>query len=61
MVLRFTCPMFGLSASPFVHGGTIKHHLERYEKDQSETVMVLKQSMYVDDVIGGGDNTESAK
>ena len=61
MVLRFTRLMIGLSASPFVHGSTMKHHLERYKKDQPETVMVLKQSMYDDDVIGGGDNTEYAK
>ena len=53
--------MFGLSPSPFVLEGTIKHRLEWYEKDQPETVMELKQSMYIDDVIGGGDNMKSAK
>ena len=35
--------------------------MEQYEKDQPETLMELKQSMYVDDVIGGGDNMECAK
>ena len=61
VVLGFTRLMFGLSPSPFVLEGTIKHHLGWYEKEQSETVIELKQSMYVDDLIGGGDNTESAK
>ena len=61
MVLRFTRLMLGLSLSPFVLEGTIKHHLERYLKDQPETIMELKQSMYVDDVIGGGDSMESTK
>ena len=61
VVLRFTRLIFGLSPSPFVLEGTIKHHLEQYEKDQPETVMELKQSMYVDDVIGTGDSMESAK
>ena len=61
VVLVFTRLMFGLSASPFVLEGTIKHHLGWYEKEQPETVIELKQSMYVDDLIGGGDNTESAK
>ena len=61
VVLRFTRLMFGLSLSPFVLEGTIKHHSERYEKGQPETVMDLKQNMYVDGVIEGGDNMESAK
>ena len=37
VVLRFTRLMFGLSPSPFVPKDTIKHHLERCEKDQPET------------------------
>ena len=61
VVLRFTRLMFGLSLSPFVLEGTIKHHSERYEKGQPETVMDLKQNMYVDGVIEEGDNMESAK
>ena len=61
VALRFTRLMFGLLPSPFVLEGTIKHYLDRYEKSQPETVMELKQSMYVDDMIKGGDNMESAK
>ena len=53
--------MFRLSPSPFVLEGTIKYHLDWYDKDKLETVMELNQSMYVDDVIGGGDNMEPAK
>ena len=53
--------MFGLSRSPLVFKGTIKHHLEWYEQDQPQTVLELKQSMYLDDVIGRGDNMESTK
>ena len=53
--------MFGLSSSPFVLEGIIKHHLQRNEQDQPQTVMELKQSMYVDDVIGRVENVEPAK
>ena len=60
VILRFTCLMFGLSPSPFVLEGTTKHHLRWCKKEQPETVIELKQSMYVDDLIGGGGNTESA-
>ena len=60
VLLRFTRLMFGLSPSPFVLEGTIKHDLERYKQEQPQTVMELKQSMYVDNVIGEiGDNVES--
>ena len=56
--MLFTGLMFGLSPSPFELEGTIKYHLERYEQDQPQTIIELKQNMYVDDVIGGGDNVE---
>ena len=42
--------MFGLSPSPFELEDTIKNHLEWYKKDQTETVMELKQNIYVGDV-----------
>ena len=60
VALRFTRLMFGFSLSLFVLGA-IKHHLERYEQDQPQTVTGLKQNMHVDNMIGGGDNVESAK
>ena len=45
VLLRFTRLMFGLSPSPFVLEGTIKHNLERYKQEQPQTVMELKQSI----------------
>ena len=59
--MRFTRIMFGISPLLFVLERTIKHHLERNEQDQSQTVMELKQSMYFDDMIGVGDNVECSK
>ena len=60
VILRFTCLMFGLSPSPFVLEGTIKHHLERYEQDQPQAVAKLKKNVCWWRV-GEGDNVESAK
>ena len=37
----------------------VKHHLEQYKQSQSQTVMDLKESMYNDDVIKGGENVSS--
>ena len=42
VVLRFTCLIFGHLLSPFVLKDTIKHHLERYEQGQAQTVMELQ-------------------
>ena len=60
VVEQFT-RLFRLSSSPSALEGIIKYHLGQYEKYQLEAVMELKQSMYVDDVIGGRDNMGSAK
>ena len=59
VVLQLTCLMFELSPSPIELKGTTKPHLEWYKKYQPKTVMWLRKSMH--DVIGGGDNMESAK
>ena len=53
VVPQFTRLMFGLSSLPFVLKTTQKHHLEQSKKNQSQTVVDLKQNMYVDDVIQG--------
>lgn len=48
--------MFGVSASPFLLNATIQYHLDCYAAAQPEVVRLLKQSMYVDDVICGADS-----
>ena len=42
VVLPFICLIFGHLLSPFVLEDTIKHHLERYEEGQAQTVMELQ-------------------
>ena len=57
VALRFTRVEFGVSASPFLLNATIKHHVENYT---SQLVRDLLRSIYVDDIIFGADNDESA-
>ena len=49
-VLRFTRVMFGVTASPFLLGGTIHHHLLKYDKEDPEFVHLMLESLYVDDM-----------
>lgn len=51
---RFTRALFGLTCSPFLLGGVIKHHLEAWEKRHPEIVKQLTEGLYVDDLITGG-------
>ena len=40
---------------------TIKQNLNQYQQDQPQIVLDFKQSIYVDNLIDGGDNVGSAK
>ena len=58
---RFTRALFGLVQSPFTLGGTLTVHLgsckERYPIEVDE----ILRSLYVDDVISGGNNVSEVK
>ena len=36
--LRFTCANFGEGSSPYILGGTVEHHLKKYEDDDRAIV-----------------------
>ena len=59
-VLRFTRALFGLAPSPFLLGGVIQHHLENYRTVYPEIVAEIEKSLYVDDLISGGENETNA-
>ena len=56
-VYRFTRVPFGTGASSFLLNATVRHHLEKVVEDQSLLQLLLK-SLYVDDVLTGGDTVE---
>ncbi len=59
-VLRFTRVMFGVSSSPFLLNATIDHHLKSFSFAKPELVKTLVQSIYVDNVIAGATDEDSA-
>ena len=56
-VYRFTRVPFGTGPSPFLLNATLQHHLESVVKDE-ELLWLLLRSLYVDDVLTGGETTE---
>ena len=52
---RFTRVTFGATSSPYILGATIQKHLEGFESIYPETVQILRDDTYVDDIQGGGD------
>ena len=59
-VLRFTRVVFGVSSSPFLLNATIDHHLKTFSSTNPELVETLSKSIYVDDVIAGAADEDSA-
>ncbi|GAA6071844.1 uncharacterized protein LOC112140627 [Tachysurus ichikawai] len=48
--MRMNRVVFGVASSPFLLAATIRN-LKQYESEQPETVAVLRESLYVDDLI----------
>lgn len=59
--LRFTRALFGLASSPFLLGGVIKHHLNLTPSEKREQVEEIERSLYVDDILSGGQTVEEVK
>eukprot|EP00794_Sanderia_malayensis_P006668 gene6668-biopygen5443 len=59
--LRFTRVIFGSGPSPFLLGATIREHLESYRVADPEFVALVLRSLFVDDFVSGGKNTEEVK
>lgn len=60
-VLRFTRVLFGLVSSPFLLGGVLEAHLDQWEKIAPKAAAELRKSLYVDDIITGGNTIQEAK
>ena len=59
--LRFCRVAFGLNCSPFLLGGTLHHHITNYKFDDPKFAEELLKSIYVDDLINGGENQYRAQ
>ena len=60
-ILCFTRVLFGLAPSPFLLGGVIEAHLDAWEEREPEIVAELRRSLYVDDLLTGGQTTSHAQ
>ena len=52
---RFTRAIFGAGPSPYILGGTVRYRMEQYKAIDLEFVEDIKESLYVDDYVSGGD------
>lgn len=50
VTLRITRVVFGVTASPFLLNGTIKHHIKKYRQEDPEFVQQFFGAIYVDDL-----------
>ncbi len=53
--------LFGLVSSPFLLGGVLEAHLDHWTNKAPAAVDALKRSLYVDDIISGGNTVEEAR
>lgn len=58
--LRFTRLVFGLRPSPAMLGSTIRHHLDKQKEFDPQLIELLKNSLYVDDLVTGAANDQEA-
>ena len=56
---RFTRALFGMTCSPFLLGGVINEHLRRWETKYPNLVKEIRDGLYVDDLMTGGESVET--
>ena len=55
---RFARIPFGAEASPFMFGATLEHHYDKQSDAVSETVNILRENTYVDNLMMTGTQVE---
>ena len=60
LILRFIGVVFRLNCSPFILGGTLEHHISKYQFDDPYLAKKFLESIYVDDVIDGAETPMKA-
>ena len=58
---RFTRALFGLAPSPFLLNGVLAAHLDAWEERCPDVVAELRKSLYVDDLLTGGQTVTQAR
>ena len=60
IMMRFAWVLFGVNCGPFLLGGTVEHHLKKFEAIDPEFVVKFLESLYVDDSVNGADTLEAS-
>ena len=60
VVKRFNRVVFGVTSSPFLLNGTVRHHVTSYESEDPQFVKEFLSSLYVEDFNGGKDSVSEA-
>ena len=61
VVYRFLRVVFGVTSSPFLLNGTIRHHFNKYLDRERNVVERVGEDLYVDDLVSGCKNREEGK
>ena len=61
IIYRFLRVIFGLTISPFLLNGTMRHHLNKYIESERTVVKRIKDDLYVNDLVSGGDSVDTTK
>ena len=61
VIYRVTRALFGLGPSPFLLGGTLEQHLEKFATQYPDQVREIREGMYVDDINLGGNNVDEIR
>ena len=61
VIYRFLRVVFGITSSPFLLNGTVRHHLSKYLKKKSGVVGQIMDDLYVDDLVSGSNEPEEGK
>ena len=60
-ISRFTKLVFGLSQSPFILEAVLKTHFKMYESLYLELIRKIRDNMYVDDLVTGGEGLQEVE
>ena len=60
IIKRFNTVVFGLTSSPFLFNGTLRHHVMKYESVDPEFVRSMLSSLHVDDLDEGKNDLDTA-
>ena len=60
VVKRFTSVIFGVNSSPFLLGGTVIHHMNKFDDIEPEFVETFLSDLYMDDSLSGAETISRA-